>query len=289
VTGRTFEPRDTDVRVGETTVRVSVRHVPGEAPPLVLFHGIGTEHERWGAFRDHLARTTVAFDVRAEHLGRSPSVRRYAVFVDRLLDQLSLPRVDVLGLSWGGILAQQLAHDHPARVRRLVLASTSPGFMSVPARPSSMLALLSPRRDRDHMGEVIRRIYGGDFLTQPGLVDDLGMIRRLDEETYRAQLRAILGWTSIPWIASVRKKTLILHGDDDPVVPFVNSKILRRLMRESRLRVAPGGGHLFLLTRPEEYATIVSDFLDTEDPLAAGRLDGPPDADGLLSRRWFPR
>jgi pimeloyl-ACP methyl ester carboxylesterase len=264
------------------TLDLSVRQgTDANARPLVLLHGIGTELERWGAFRELLTPTTIAFNVQVDHLGSSPSMRRYAHFVAAALAELDLGRVDVLGLSWGGLLAQQLAHDHPEIVRRLVLASTSPGFLSVPARPSSMMALLSPKRDRDSIRQVIQRVYGGDFKQDPELASQLGLIRYVDEATYRKQLRAILGWTSVPWLASVRKKTLILHGNDDPMVPFINAKIMRRLLRESRLKVATGGGHLFLLTRPEQYAALVNGFLSASDARALTRLDGAPDDDGL--------
>jgi pimeloyl-ACP methyl ester carboxylesterase len=270
--------------VGKHALPVSIRRVDNEAPPLLMFHGVGCEYQRWGSFRDQLNRTTIAFDVHPEHLGRIPSLRNYARFTDAVLSHLGLERVDVLGLSWGGMLAQQLAHNHPARVRRLVLASTSPGYFSVPARPSSMLALMSNRRDDASLGRVIQRIYGGDFATNPGLADELGLIRHIDPKGYRRQLRAILGWSSMPWLATVRKKTLILHGDDDRVVPFVNAKIMERLIRESELSVAPGGGHLFVLTRPREYADVVTEFLDRADSRRRSRFGRVPDNDGFQKR-----
>lgn len=255
------------VRVGRHSVPVSVREVPNQAPPLLMLSGVGTEYARWGRTRDLLNRTTVAFDVRKEHLGLRPSMRTFATFVTNLLATLDMPRVDVTGLSWGGMAAQQLVHDFPVLFRRMVLVSTTPGFLSVPAPPSAMQALMSPRRDLARMPELIRDLYSGDFVDDPSLADKLGLIRPIDEATYSRQLMAILGWTSVPWLPSVQNETIILHAENDPVCPYVNAKLMRRLIPGSSLRTVAGGGHLFVLTRPEESARLINDFLDRPEAL----------------------
>jgi poly(3-hydroxyoctanoate) depolymerase len=258
--------REQVVAVGEHQVRVSIQRPEAGGVPLLLCNGVGAEHALWGAFRENLEPTTVAFDVRAEHLGKRPSIRKYASFVRAVLDELGFDAVDVLGLSWGGMAAQQLAHDHRARVRRLVLASTTPGFLSLPAKPSSTLRLMSPRRDASKIHEVIAKVYGGDFIENPHLASELGLIRRLDEKAYRRQLLAVVGWTSVPWLSTVQNRTLILHGDNDPVVPYVNAHLMRRLMPHASLRTVSQGGHLFLYTRPDEYARVVNQFLNVKGP-----------------------
>jgi pimeloyl-ACP methyl ester carboxylesterase len=273
--------REQVVTVGSHQVRVSVERPEAAGVPLLLCNGVGAEHALWGAFRENLAPTTVALDVRAEHLGKRPSMRRYASFLRAVLDELGFDAVDVLGLSWGGIAAQQLAHDHHERVRRLVLASTTPGFLSLPAKPSSTLRLMSPRRDASKIHEVIAKVYGGDFIESPQLASELGLIRRLDEKAYRRQLVAVVGWTSVPWLSTIQNRTLILHGDNDPVIPYVNAHIMRRMMPHASLRTVSQGGHLFLYTRPDEYARVVNEFLNGEQRSGGGRL-GPglagPDA-----------
>ena len=147
----------------------------------------------------------------------------------------------------------------------MVLVSTAPGFLAVPARPSALRALMSPHRDAARMPELIRDLYGGDFVHNPGLADELGLIRPIDEVTYGRQLMAIFGWTSVPWLSSVRNEALILHADNDPVCPYVNAHLMRRLIRGSSLSTVAGGGHLFVLTRPEESSRLINDFLDRPD------------------------
>jgi len=240
---------------------VSVRNADAGTVPLLLLNGVGAEHGLWHGLRDNIDRTTLAFDVHPTHLGRRPSVRTYAGFVRSVLDDLRYQRVDVLGLSWGGIAAQQLAHDHPRRVSRLILASTSPGLMSVPARPSSALALLRSGRSERDIPRLVRHLYAGDFVADPGLVERLGLLRQTDPQTYRRQMLALVGWSSMPWLHTVRHPTLILHGDDDPVVPVVNAWLMQRLMPKATLHVVRRGGHLYLFTRPETFGRQITAFL----------------------------
>jgi len=199
--------------------------------------------------------------------------------------ELDLPRVDVVGLSWGGMAAQQLVHDFPAQFRRLALVSTSPGFIGVPTRPSSMKMLMSTHRSDDRLPELIRKLYSGDFVDNPALAHDLGLIRTVDDVAYRRQLRALLGWTSSPWLPLLRKKTLILHAENDPVIPYSNAVLMRLLIRGASLKKVPGGGHLFVLTRPESSADHINEFLDRSDEAKRRGSAPASDAGGAQESR----
>lgn len=247
-------------------VPVSVREVPGAAPPLLMLNGIGAEHQLWGRTRDLLNRTTVTFDVTPPMLGRRPSMRTFAALVADVLEDLELGQVDVLGLSWGGMATQQAVHDHPYLFRRVVLVSTTPGLAALPPTPRAMRSMLLPRRDAAKIPQAIRDVYTGDFVDDPKLAARLGLIRRRDEATHRRQLVAAAGWSSLPWLASIRQPTLILHAEDDRVCPYVNATLVRGLIRRSELVRVPRGGHLFAFTRPEATARLVDEFLDRPDP-----------------------
>jgi pimeloyl-ACP methyl ester carboxylesterase len=80
---------------------------------------------------------------------------------------------------------------------------------------------------------------------------------------YLTQLLAITGWTSVPWLCRVKAPTLILNGDDDPIVRVMNGRIMAALMPESRLHVIRGGGHLFLLDQTGESAELIDGFLSS--------------------------
>ena len=78
---------------------------------------------------------------------------------------------------------------------------------------------------------------------------------------YFGQLYSISGWTSLPWLHTLRQPTLVLAGDDDPIVPLINGRILAWRIPTARLHVVRGGGHLFLLERPSELATVIAEFV----------------------------
>ncbi|HKT94575.1 MAG TPA: alpha/beta fold hydrolase, partial [Paraburkholderia sp.] len=80
---------------------------------------------------------------------------------------------------------------------------------------------------------------------------------------YLYQLLAASGWTSLPWLGALRQKTLVMHGNDDPIVPLTNAKILAARIRDATLHVIDDG-HLFLITRASEIAPMVKAFLEQE-------------------------
>lgn len=90
---------------------------------------------------------------------------------------------------------------------------------------------------------------------------------------YVGQLWALTGWTSVPWLHTLRQPTLVLSGDDDPLVPVINGRILAWRIPHATLRIVRGGGHLFLIERPAELAETVVAFLrqgDADRPQVEG-------------------
>ena len=252
-----------EVQVGRHRVGVSIQGLHHHTVPLLMCNGIGGGYPMWTPLREQLPRTTIAFDVQRAFLGFPPSVRTYGHFLARVVEQLGFERADVLGLSWGAIVAQQLAHDHPERVDRLILAGSTPGFMSVPAKPGVALGLVMPRRGVKRLEGAVTTLCAGDFLKDVELPKRLGLLDNIDKPTYRRQLMALTGWSSLWWLRSVQHETLILHGSDDPIVPVVNARLVAKLMPRASLQIVQGGGHLFLHTRPEESGRRITEFLQS--------------------------
>jgi poly(3-hydroxyalkanoate) depolymerase len=172
----------------------------------------------------------------------------------------------VLGVSLGGVVTQQLAHQAPQRVRRLVLAATGPGLGGVPGSPRTLLTLATPRRyyQPDYYRRVAGRIYGGQARRDPDALlhgSPARFVERPSLRGYLGQLYAITGWTSLPWLHRLRQPTLVLAGDDDPIVPLLNGRILAHRIPDARLHIVHGGGHLVLLEQPAETAALVARFL----------------------------
>src|SRR4029450_5945681 len=141
------------IQVDGHRLRVAIQGAPGAARPLLLLNGIGPNLELPQPFVDALKRIeTIRVDLPGA--GDSPApplpVRfpELARLIARLLDRLEYEGVDILGVSWGGALAQQVAYQHADRCRRLILVSTGTGAIMVPGRLSALLALASPRRDQ---------------------------------------------------------------------------------------------------------------------------------------------
>jgi poly(3-hydroxyalkanoate) depolymerase len=259
-------------QVAGQTLRVGVRPGAGCAAPLLLFNGIGANIELVMPFLDALpGPEAIVFDVPG--VGGSPAPRlpyrprRLARLAALLLDHLGHERVDVLGVSWGGTLAQQFAFQYPRRCRRLVLAATSPGHFMVPAAPSVLLKMATPRRYREpgYMRRVAGDIYGGTFRNQPEIArEHLRHVRWASDYGYYLQLLAAFGWSSLPWLALLEQPTLVMIGKDDPLVPEANGRILARLIPGASL-VAIDDGHLFLITSAAESARHVSRFLEAAE------------------------
>jgi poly(3-hydroxyalkanoate) depolymerase len=184
-----------------------------------------------------------------------------------LLDELGQQRVDVLGISWGGGLAQELVRRHPERVRKLVLVATSPGMLSLPGDLAALWVLATPRRyySRSYFEKVAPVLYGGAVRKNPQLLRQQGHLRFIHPPSLRGylwQLVAAFGWTSTHWLHRVRHPTLVLAADDDPIIPLANGRILAGRLCDARLQVIENGGHLFLLTHAETVAPMIEEFLD---------------------------
>ena len=259
--------------VGGRTLRVSVRQgTDPSAPPLLLMNGIGASLEVLQPFVGALdgRRSVIRFDVPG--VGGSPrpvvpyNLATFSPVVAGMLDRLGFGGpVDVLGLSWGGGLAQHFAVQHRNRVRRLVLAATATGSLMVPADPRVLARMLTPRRHRDpeYARSIAGEIYGGTMRTNPErAAHALHSHSRLGPRRgYYYQLAASTGWSSLPFLRLIRQPTLLVMGDDDPIIPAVNARIMARFIPDSRLHLYRGG-HIALITEADRLAPVIEEFLD---------------------------
>jgi poly(3-hydroxyalkanoate) depolymerase len=274
VTPTTLASRVRRVRVFGHDVRVGVRPGTGTGPPLVLCNGLGASFDLLEPFIAELPPDleVVSFDVPGvggSSLPRVPyNFALLSVLLRRLLRDLGYDRVDVLGISWGGGLAQQFAFQNPRRCRRLVLVSTGTGSLMVPAHPRVLAKMLTPRRYRDpgFAVSIAASLYGGQLRANPLLAKQLlhEQSRLGSRRGYALQLIAGAGWTSLPFLPMLRQRTLVLAGNDDPIIPLVNARMITRLLPHSRLHVFDDG-HLGLVTQAVELGPVVASFLGEPD------------------------
>jgi poly(3-hydroxyalkanoate) depolymerase len=254
------------VTAGGQRLRVNVRH--GSGVPLVLCNGIGASLEVLDPLVEQLDCTVIRFDVPGT--GGSPtSLLPYgfpylAWVLGRVLGKLGINVVDVLGLSWGGALAQQFAFQNPRRCRRLVLVATGTGALMVPASPRILAKMVTPRRfsDPDYAASIAGDLYGGTVRAHGDDVAKL-FVRQLHAGSkvgYLHQLLAGAIWTSLFALPAVRQRTLIVSGVDDPIIPVINARIMQALLPHSRLHLH-SGGHIDLVHNAGELAPVIERFL----------------------------
>lgn len=239
---------------------------PVTQPTLLFFNGIGANLELTAGLGDMFPdREIFTFDVPG--VGGSNVTRwpyrpwMLARWTRKLLDRNGIGAVDVMGVSWGGALAQQFAFQYRNRVQRLVLCATSAGVTMIPGHPKSLTKMVDARRytDPDFMRQSFESLYGEAVEGEAGR--HLDNLMPPDPKGYIYQLLAFAGWTSLPFIRFLNMPSLIIMGDRDTIVPVVNGRILRAGLPNARLHVIEKGGHLFLVTRAEETGQVIRSFL----------------------------
>jgi pimeloyl-ACP methyl ester carboxylesterase len=183
-----------------------------------------------------------------------------------VLESAGVERADVLGYSLGGIVAQQLAVRYPERVRRLVLVATSCGFGGVPGSFGPMLNIATPFRywSKPFYSRTIGNLVGGRARWDAEWVSRHGELRQRQPPTargYLGQVASALTYSSLPSLRHIRQPTLVVTGDDDPLMPSANAVMLAHRIPDARLLVAPGEGHLLLLDRESAIFEPVAEYL----------------------------
>jgi poly(3-hydroxyoctanoate) depolymerase len=218
--------------------------VQGDGDPLLLINGMTRPLRSWEPFIQELSgRKVVSFD--APGVGASPtpvlplSMPGLAEIAVAVLDAAGLDDADILGYSHGGAVAQQLVHDEPGRVRRLVLAATSCG---VGATPGS---------GRDGL----RGLRTPTVANAWPRADIMGLFW---------QSLAFSNWSSIPFLGTIATPTLVVCGSHDRIVAPANSRILARRIPGASLAMVPAGHDLQRPGVATALAAVVERFLTAD-------------------------
>lgn len=264
-------------------LRVSVE---GVGPPLLLINGLAANIELWHPLRELLTtRETIAFD--APGVGGSPlspdhlRLQDLAGIIDGLLTEVGYDEVDVLGYSFGGALAQQFVRQYPSRVRRLLLAATIPGLGAI-QNPLMLMRLtqLAMRPASAARTVAVARAVGGRVAWDAKVRADVERMHQsqpLDRAGVIQQVLAMAGWTSVPWLHTIRTPTLVLAAGADPLVPVVNTRIFTSRLPACYWHLIPNAGHLFLIDQPEDVAGLIEAFFAAPE-LPRARHGSHPDS-----------
>ena len=268
--GPTIQRDVSFVRAGALRLRISRQ---GQGPPLLLLGGLGNSLGVWDNLVGELPDLdTIAVDAPGAGSSSIPvlplSMAELADVYAGLVRSLDLEKVSVLGLSFGGAVAQQLAYQSPGMVERLVLCGTGPGVGGFPGAPAALQELASPARyySATRSQRVTPLIYGGRFAREPERFSRELQQRLASPPSvygYYCQLAALVGWSSLPWLARIEAPTLVLAGDADPVFPIENATILGQAIPDARVEVLHGGGHLFVMDSAGDIAPSIEAFIGT--------------------------
>jgi pimeloyl-ACP methyl ester carboxylesterase len=243
----------------------------GTGEPLLLLNGLGGHTDMWAPISERFRmRTIITFD--APGAGRS-SISPYAVTIPALaelavavLDKFKVESADVVGYSYGGAIAQQLAYDKPWRIRRLVLASTTCGVGSVLGSPRAMNVLATPFRyySKSYFERTAKFAYGGRIGREEEILNRIMVARQRHPPSsygYAMQVLGGAGWSSLGFLEHISHETLVICGDDDPLVPVENAEILASMIPRAKLEIVKDAGHLMLWDDAQAIGARIREFI----------------------------
>jgi pimeloyl-ACP methyl ester carboxylesterase len=183
----------------------------------------------------------------------------------QLLDELHLDEAHVLGVSMGGVVAQQLYHRHPERVRSLVLCDTNPGGGAMP-EPERSERVRQRVDNLERLGAREMARQRAPVLVTPEapaeLVQELAdIMAEVRPAGYRAAAIALGNTDLTASLRNIRVPTLVIHGDCDRVVPLDTGRQLAESIPGARLVIIPDAGHVANQERPLEFNAAVREFL----------------------------
>lgn len=252
-----------------------VYEIHGEGEPLVLIPGFASGAWSWEWQLNELGKVfkVITFDPRGVAAsvlknGAKVSIDKLADDIAGLLRELEMPAAHILGISFGGFVAQEFALAFPQHVKKLVLVSTSFGgpnhvmpSMEVLTSFTSTEGLNSPDRIRKYITTAFMPEFVRDHADVVERFCTLREANAVPEEVYRQQLAAAMGFDAETRVADIKSETLVLTGGSDTVVPAKNSENLAKTIPNAMLRMIDGAGHMAFVENAEEFNFIVRDFL----------------------------
>lgn len=252
--------------------------IRGAGEPVALIMGFSGSSRGWGeAFLKLMEARFKIFVIDNRGTGESDkpdaefTLGDMAADIAAVLDHAKTPRAHIFGISMGGMIAQEFVLAYPERTRGLVLGCTNCGAShSVPADQAA-IANLIPAPGMDPI-EQARRAFsvacGRAFLNSARgqtildqAIAEMGNYPVTPMHTFMRQGQAIGGFDSFARLGQIKSPTLIIHGDDDSIVPYPNAEVLKGAIAGSKKHTLKAAGHMFFWEAPEETARVAGDFL----------------------------
>ncbi len=253
--------------------------IRGAVEPVALIMGFSASGRGWGEpFLKLMESQFKIFVIDNRGTGESDkpdapwTMDDMAADIACVLDHANTPRAHIFGISMGGMIAQTFALNYPSRTRGLVLGCTNCGASKGIAAPPEAVAALMPTPGIP-AEEQARRAFavacGKAFLDSArgqAILDreiaEMGNYPATPVHTFARQFGAISGFDSFARLGEIKSPTLIIHGDDDSIVPHKNAEILHGAIAGSKVHILKTAGHMFFWEAPEESVSVAADFLN---------------------------
>jgi len=250
----------------------------GAGEPILFIMGLAYPSDMWYRTRPLLAKTyrTIAIDNRGVARSDMPAgpypIAVMAEDALKVLDAAGVQSAHVYGISMGGMIAQELTLQHPERVRSLILGCTAAGGpTAVQAEPEvgQVIMARGMMTPEEAAQASIPFIYHPD--TPRGRIDEDLNVRRpwyAQPSAYIAQLQGILAWEAYSRLPQISVPTLVIHGENDRLVPVGNGKLIASRIPGAKLVLLSGASHIYPTDQPEAADRAVIEFLAAQ-PRAA--------------------
>lgn len=251
--------------------------VHGKGEPLLLIPGFAAGAWIWFRQVEPLSREfrVITFDPcgigQSDYSEGSPTIRLMADDVAALLRGLKIERAHILGASFGGFVAQELALAYPEMTRTLLLCCTSfggPKHVAPSVETLMTLASTNGFNTEERIRRSLLPAFSSEFAGErPDEIENVVKLRvanPVNENAYRGQLAAAMGFNAEPRVPAINAPTLVISGDADAIVPVENSRNLAAQIPKAQLKIVGGGSHAFFIERPDEFNRIVSEFIQSK-------------------------
>lgn len=242
----------------------------GTGAPLLLIQGMAGHHRMWGEpFLSDLGRDfdVIAMDNRG--IGESTdvpgdfTVGDLAEDVHGLLDALGIDDTHLVGISLGGMVAQEFVLRYPERVRRLVIGCSYCGGPGASLRAPGPLRMMAAMQTRD-VEQAIRAAYVSNLSAQYAADErhyapfkEVSLAVAPPVNVVMRQAKAAFAHDTSARLGEIKNPTLVLHGDEDDMLEYLNGELIAKLIPGAQLHTFEHTGHLFWWEHPEQSAELI--------------------------------
>ncbi|WXG39580.1 MAG: alpha/beta hydrolase [Candidatus Freyarchaeum deiterrae] len=261
------------IRIGDIKMYYEIH---GKGYPLVMIMGLTANKDWWAQevieqFSKHFK--TLIFDNRGAGRTDAPksdySIKMFADDTIGLMDSLEIDEAHILGVSMGGMIAQELVLNYPDRVKKLVLCSTTPGGTNSIPTPQETIAVLMERGDRtdEQMARrLVNILFPKDYVTNnPEVIErevNHLLIAPITEDAYMRQLKACMEFDTYDRLPKINRPTLVMAGKEDVLLPYQNDEIIAKRIPKAKLILYDDVGHGMTTQVAEDFAQKVIEFLE---------------------------